>query len=365
LILNPTHDALGVLFSYRPSPEVKRTIFIEKEKEFKPKEGLLNIGLIGTGNFAKTVILSILRKVEGINLKAVASAEGEAAKKIAQDFQSDYATTDYHEILNDKDIDLVIVATRHNLHARIAAEALNKNKNVHIEKPLALNEQELKEVILSAQNSRGRLMVGFNRKFSLPVRQIKEFFGKNSSPFFIQIRVNAGLLPKDHWTRDPIEGGGRIIGEVCHFVDLAQYLAGSSIKKVFATSLPIEKTSEDDVLISLSSADGSQASIIYTTQAPPSLPKEYIEIMGGGKAAKIDNFNSWTFYSDRGKKTKKLFLSQDKGHKNEFLTLIEAIKNGKPSPISIKEIANTTLVTFKISESLKEGVQKEVNFDEF
>lgn len=364
LILNKNQNVLAVLFSYQPKKEIQRTIFLEAKKNFQPREGSLNIGLIGTGNFAKTTLLPILRKVEGINLKGVASAEGKDAKQIAQDFQSSYATTRYEEIINDEDIDLVIVATRHNLHAKIAIEALKQNKNVHIEKPLALDKKELKEVIEAAKTSQGRLMVGFNRRFSPAALKIKEFFGEESSPFFIQIRVNAGFLSKDHWTRDPIEGGGRIIGEVCHFVDLVTYLTNSSIKKVSALRLPIEKSSEDDVLILLSLEDGSKSSIIYTTQAPASLPKEYVEIIGGGKAAVIDNFKSWTIYSDGGKKTKKLFLNQDKGHKSEFITFIEAIKNGKPSPIPIKEIVNSTLSALKILESLKEGVPKEVDFNE-
>jgi predicted dehydrogenase/threonine dehydrogenase-like Zn-dependent dehydrogenase len=363
LISNPNLDSLAILFSYKISQEIKRTIFIDKEKEFKIKNDFLNVGLIGTGNFAKSTILPILRGIEGINLRSVASADGKEAKKIAQDFQSNYATTDYQKILDDKEIDLVIVATRHNLHAKIASEALNRNKNIHIEKPLALNEKELKLVIKAAKASQGRLMVGFNRRFSPAIFQIKEFFGKNSHPFFIQVRVNAGSLPKDHWTRDLIEGGGRIIGEVCHFVDLVCYLADSPVKKVFTTSLPKEKSSEDDILTLLSLDNGSQASIIYTTQAPPSLPKEYIEIIGGEKTVQIQNFKSWTFFSRTSKKTKNLFLNQDKGHKNEFLAFIDAIKNGKPSPISIPEIFNSTLATFKILESLREGVQKEVSFN--
>jgi len=361
-ILNPKKEALAILFEYQHNKEIERTILFESNKKFEKKDKVINVGLIGAGSFAKSTILPILSRIQEVNLKAVASAEGKDARNIAKKFGSSFITTDYKTILDDKDIDLVIVATRHNLHSKIAAEALNKNKDVHIEKPLALNMAQLKEVIYAAKNSKGRMVVGFNRRFSPAVAESKNFFGKNSGPFFITIRINAGFLAKNHWTKDPEEGGGRIIGEVCHFVDLVQCLAESPISRVFATNL--SKASDEDVLISLSLGDGSQASIIYTTQAPNSLPKECIEIIGGGKTARIENFKSWSFYSAKGKKTKKLFLSQDKGHKNEFAATIDAIKNAKAFPIPLKEIINSTFATFKILESLKDGTPKEVNTDE-
>jgi len=359
ILKNPNNeDFTGVLLEYDPAKEHKPTIVIEGEKKGKKTmaKSMVNVGLIGGGNFAKSTILPNLKRLDKVRIKAVATATGKSAQDIARKYGCDYATTDYQEILNDGDINLVIIATRHNLHAPIAIEALKRNKNVHVEKPLALNIEELKAVIEAEKNSQGRLMVGFNRRFAPQAIKARERFSSRKMPLMIHYRVNADYIPPDHWVHDPVEGGGRIIGEVCHFVDFLQFLTGAEPKRVYAAKATAGANviAEDNVSIMIDFADGSTGTILYTALGDKSLPKEYIEIFGGGKAMSINNFRSGRILS----------LNQDKGHYGEFRAFTEAILNGKPSPISARELVLTTLVTFKIHESLKSGMPANIDLEE-
>jgi len=349
ILENPDkEDFTAVLLEYDPAKEHQAKVVLESVPTFKrAKEPTINVGLIGGGSFAKSTILPSLKRLEGVNIRAVATATGKSAKDIAEKYRCKYATTDYSEILNDEDINLVIIATRHNLHAPIAVEALKQAKNVHVEKPLALNMEELKAVIEAERSSQGRLMVGFNRRFAPQAIKAKGLFSKRKTPLMIQYRVNAGYLPLDHWVHDPVEGGGRITGEVCHFVDFLQFLTGAAPERVYAAKVAsgANVIAEDNVSITIDFADGSTGIILYTALGDKSLPKEYIEIFGDGKAMSINNFKSG----------RALSLSQDKGHYGEFKALVEAILKGEPSPISAEELALTTLTTFKIRESLEKG----------
>ncbi|MEK7172989.1 MAG: Gfo/Idh/MocA family oxidoreductase [Patescibacteria group bacterium] len=354
ILENPNKEELiGVIFSYKPEKEQKDTITFKEAGEYKPKNQV-NIGIVGLGNFAQNIVFPALKKIKGSYLYAAADAKGINSQKIIKQFHGNYATCDWRKIVKDKNIDLVIVTTRHNLHARIAIEALKQNKNVHIEKPLCLNEKELKEIIEAAQNSQGRLMVGFNRRFAPLSIKAKKLF-KNISPLIILCRINAGFIPKDHWVHDQVEGGGRIIGEACHFVDFCQFLINSEPTKIFAASIPLGKAiqTEDNFSITLDFKNGSQAVIIYTSMGPKALSKEYIEIIGGEKAIIINNFKSSEFYNQNNRKKEHKF-SQNKGHFNEFESFIKAIQQGKPSPISLKEIISSTQTTFNIVKSAQE-----------
>ena len=355
ILENPNkEEVVAVLFSYKPKKEQKDTIFFKETKAYKSKF-TINVGLIGVGNFAQNIILPALKKIKNVHLRAAAGAHGINPQKIIKQFNGEYATTDWHKIVQDKNIDLVIISTRHNLHTPITIEALQHNKNVHVEKPLCLNEKELKDIIKAAQKSKGRLMVGFNRRFAPHTEKAKEIF-KDISPLIILCRINAGAIPKDHWVHDPEEGGGRIIGEVCHFVDLCQFLAGSPPKKVYASLVPLGGTiqTEDNISIIIDFENGSRGIIVYTSLAPKNLPKEYIEIIGENKTVTIDNFKSSTIYSQNRRKKFRKF-NQDKGHFNELKSFIEAIQQGKPAPIPFKEIILSTQATFDIIKSAKEN----------
>jgi len=357
ILENPDkEDFTAVLLEYDPAKEHKPTVALRRGEKRVLKNDVVNAGLIGGGNFAKGTILPNLKRLDRVHIKAVATATGKSAKDIARKYGCEYATTDYNKILDDDGINLVIIATRHNLHAQIAIEALKRGKNVHVEKPLAMNREELKAVIEAEKSSQGRLMIGFNRRFAPQAIKARERFSNRKTPLMIHYRVNAGYIPPDHWVHDPEEGGGRIIGEICHFVDFLQFLTRAEPKMVYAAKVAAGANviAEDNVSITIDFTDGSTGTILYTALGDKSLPKEYIEIFGGGKAMSINNFKSG----------KRLSLSQDKGHYGEFRAFTEAILNGKPSPISVEELALTTLVTFKIHESLKSGVPIRINAEE-
>lgn len=199
-------------------------------------------------------------------------------------------------------------------------------------------------------------MVGFNRRFAPQALQAKEKFSKRNAPLMIHYRVNAGYIPPDHWVHDPVEGGGRIIGEVCHFVDFLQFLTGAAPKRVFATKISGRKNiiAEDNIDVAIDFADGSRGSILYTALGSKSLPKEYIEIFGDGKNMIINNFKTGGVFH----------LGQDKGYYGEFKAFTEAILEGKPSPIPVRELALTTLTTFKIHESLEQGKPVPISLEE-
>ena len=258
----------------------------------------------------------------------------------------------------------MVIATRHDLHARMTIEALDAGKSVFLEKPLALDLEELRAVLAAEARSPGLLMVGFNRRFAPSIQRFREFFRRRSSPLTLEYRVNAGPLPRNHWLNDPTQGGGRIIGEVCHFVDVVTYLAASSIERIYAEPLGSERgPSAQSAVISLRYADGSVGSIVYAADGDRGFAKERMEIIGVGAVAILDDFRSWQI-SRGGKRQKSgggLLGSQDKGHAAELASFVRAVRQGGPCPISVHESALTTLATFKIIESLTLGRSFELN----
>ena len=345
---------LGVLFKYEKKEELPAKIILTEKKERKAK-GMINIGFIGAGSFAQGYLLPNFKKIPGINFKGVATATGISSQSVARKFHFQYCTSNYSDILNDPEIDCVVIATRHNLHAKLAIEALRKNKIVFVEKPLALSEEELKEIIKTRTETQGRLMVGFNRRFSPFSRRVKEFFENRTGPLIMDYRVNAGPLSPDHWLHDPREGGGRIIGEVCHFVDLLQYLTGSNPVRVYAETagsynknIPVE----DNIEVTIRFNDGSLGTISYSAVGDLSFPRERFEIFGEESVAVVDNFRKAIFVH-KGKKSRMKKIGQDMGHKGEVIAFAEAVKAGSKMPIDFKEIVSTTLATFKIVDSIK------------
>lgn len=348
LIMENPHqeDFTGVLLKYDTSKEHASTVHLAPGKKQAPTD-TVTVGLIGGGAFARGTILPALRKLPGVEIKAVATASGKGAGEIARKYGCAYATTDPAEILDDDSVNLVVIATRHNLHAVLAVEALSKGKNVHVEKPLALNIDELREVLQAERASTGRLMVGFNRRFAPMGLKAKSTFAKRSGPLMAHYRINAGFVPRDHWVHDPVEGGGRILGEVCHFVDFLHFLVGEAPVKLYATKVPQKGNvvANDNVTVMIDFADGSRGSILYTAMGDRHLAKEYVEVFCDGKSLTIDNFRT----------AGPLSLGQDKGFVGEFTALVEAIAQGKPSPIPIDELALSSLATIKILEALNTG----------
>ncbi len=291
------------------------------------------------------------------------AATGLSAKNTAEQFGFSYATTDYQQILEDEKTHVVFVATRHDSHAQLTAEALRRGKHVFVEKPLAITDEGLREVAAAARESGGLLMVGYNRRFAPIAIDIKEHFANRASPMTIIYRANAGQLPGDHWTLDVNEGGGRIIGEACHFIDFCQYLTGALPSRVSAQGVSryLQGGAVDDsTVISLSLTDGSVASIVYTASGDSSVAKERVEIFCDRSVATIDDFRSGTVIHD--KKTKNLGRrSQDKGHAAEVAAFLRAIRGETGAPIGIESLVATTLASFAAVESARSGVT--VNVD--
>ena len=334
-------EHMGVLLEYEHSEtsEKKRRLDLQSVQKGSTT-GQISLGIVGAGSFAQSVLLPTIVDVDGLSIRAVATATGTTATAVGEKYDAAYVTTDYEEIINDEAIDAVVVATRHNLHAEIATAALEANKDVHVEKPPVLTRAELDQLIEAEQRSSGRLMVGYNRRFASSVNRIREW--TREVQIMARYRINAGSLPDDHWTVDPDVGGGRILGEVCHFVDLLQYLVGERPSTVYACGPEDRSPTQQNVQVSIEFADGSCGSITYTTFGDDGAGKEHIEVLGGGRIETIDDF-----------KTGRFGLGQDKGFEAEFRAFRDAIREGDESPIPIDEIVTTSLVTFGIEESLR------------
>jgi polar amino acid transport system substrate-binding protein len=241
-------------------------------------------------------------------------------------------------------------------------KALRLNKHVFVEKPLALNDAELDEVLEAASSSSGQLMVGFNRRFSPLSRQAKDFFAERQAPVSIVYRVNAGRVPKEHWIQDHHEGGGRIIGEVCHFIDLMTYLTGALPVSVYADSVSAKSDKildVDSVFITLKFSDGSNGSIAYLAEGDKALAKERVEIFGAGRSFVIDDFKRAMSYKD-GRENVVTLKAQDKGQSDEVRIVCESLLSGGNSPIGLDELAATTRATFRVLDSLREKLPFEV-----
>jgi polar amino acid transport system substrate-binding protein len=227
---------------------------------------------------------------------------------------------------------------------------------------LALNDEELNAVLAAAEQSKGSLMVGFNRRFSPLAERAREVFENRLTPLSINYRVNAGRVPRGHWAHDPKEGGGRIIGEVCHFIDFIHFITGSRTVRVYAEAVSSSHDnviSHDSVFITLRLADGSNGSIAYLAEGDRTMPKERIEIFGAGKSFVIDDFRSASVFQDE-RETKIKLRQQDKGQPNEIRAVCEVVRGGKPGPIALDDLAATTRATFRILESLRMGSPIEV-----
>lgn len=353
---------LGVLLQYESDHDPEKRIPIAARKAAaSPAAKSVRVGLIGAGNYARAMLLPHFKSA-GAELQSIATASGVTARSVAEKFGFRYCVSGADEVLADEEVNLIVIATRHDTHAELARRALNCGRHVFVEKPLALTDQELDGLIAAAAQSKGELIVGYNRRFSPMGRAAKEFFKDRQAPLSINYRVNAGRIPPGHWAQDAREGGGRIIGEVCHFIDFMHFMTGSLTARVYAESIASrnqEITNEDSVFITLRFADGSNGSIAYVAEGDKALPKERIEIFGAGKSFVIDDFRSAIAYQDgREKKTK--LREQDKGQEDEVSAVCAVVLEGKPAPIALEDLATTTRATFRVRDSLRTGLPVEV-----
>ncbi|MBN1415978.1 MAG: bi-domain-containing oxidoreductase [Bacteroidales bacterium] len=348
MIVDKSETFGGILIQYETGKELKKEISIH---DLKINPLVPGVSFIGTGSFAQNFLLPNLR--EQCNFIGISTAHGNNAQYIAGKYKFSYATPDTDRIVSDENANTVFIATRHNLHARYVIAALNAKKHVFVEKPLAMNHGELEAVTDAFYRNKDKLlMVGYNRRFAPAVLAIMKLLTREQ-PKALNIRVNAGQMPADHWVNDPETGGGRIIGEACHFIDLAGFIAGGKILTVSANACIESHNLIDTVTINLNFSNGSIAAIQYFSNGNKRLPKESIEVFCDGVVMQIDDFKKLTVF---GKGTKKIkFKNQDKGHKNELHEFMNAIRTGKTCPIPFDEIISGMKATFAVLESVKRG----------
>lgn len=339
-----SEDPLGVVLTYSQREAQARTVQVAKAAP--ARDGALRIGLVGAGAFAAGTLAPKLAS-SGARLVAVASARGFSARHLAQKHRFERATTDGEALLRDPELDAVFIATRHSQHAAQAALALSCGKHVFVEKPPALDEAELAQVLSAARESGRVLMVGYNRRFAPLALELRGHFAGRRSPLVLQVRVNAGPLAPEHWLSDPREGG-RIVGEGCHFVDLCSFLAGADPVVVFAQG------SAEDAAISLRFADGSVATIAYAASGDASAGKERIEAMGDGAFGVLEDFRRLELRRGGKLVASRKPLAQDKGHAAAVTAFLAAAKSGQP-PIPLASLAATSRATFGAVESLRSG----------
>jgi len=355
LIVDAEQNKMGVILTYDYQKKPESTLS-ETGSGINLKADA--VSFIGAGSFASNFLLP---NIEGkINLSAVATKRPHSAENARRKFGFKTAYGDADLLLERDEASAVIIATRHDTHAALAIKALKLGKRVFLEKPLCLNMEEYKNLI-KACRSGGDIMVGFNRRFAPAILKLKERLDSDL-PKAIQYRINAGFLQADHWVHDPEVGGGRIVGEACHFVDLCAFLSGSRVVSVSAVPLTEEPQNFDSFAANLAFDDGSIAGITYYSNGNKSMSKERIEISAGGFSAVVDDFKQLTTY---GKKVSKEKLSKsDKGHATEMQSVAEALKSGQPFPIPQEEVFHSTLVTFALLASVRNAGIK-IDIEEF
>jgi predicted dehydrogenase len=312
--------------------------------------------VLGAGNFANAIMLPVLKKTPSVELVSIASASGLHAEYASKKFGFKYTGGSENEILSDPQVNTMCILTRHNLHAEQVVRALQAGKHVFCEKPLAISPAQLEQIVqqISMNDASPLLMVGYNRRFAPLVRRLYDFIRLRSEPLVATYRINAGGIPLTHWVQDPLLGGGRIIGEACHFIDLLTFLIGAPPIKVSAQSLPDDQRyREDNVLMTFSFPDGSIGTVIYLANGDKAVPKERLEVFTGGRVAVLNDFRSLELVNNGRRQVYRSRLRQDKGHRAEWDAFSQAIINGGPEPIPYDHIFRVTQASFATLESIR------------
>ena len=347
-------EALGILLAYEHSIPLRHQSHVELGQRDIQAAGAINVGFIGAGNYASRVLIPAF-KAAGATLSSITSRGGVDAILSAKRSGFTDAKSEVKLLFEDPAINVVAIATRHDSHAQLAADALLAGKHVFLEKPLALNMDDLQLVKDAHIESEKCLMVGFNRRFAPQVQTLKRLLSKVKTPKCFVMTMNAGQVLADHWTQNPVVGGGRIIGEGCHYIDLMRFLAGAPITSVQARKMGDahgECVSEDKASITLSFEDGSFGTIHYFANGGRSFPKERIEVFAAGGTLQLDNFRKLRGYNWPRFRKQNLWR-QDKGQRNCVLAFKEAIESGGAMPIAAAEIFEVARVTIEVAEMLR------------
>ncbi len=349
---------LGVLLTY---PEVdsaweRLPRITQLETKALAATSMVRLGAFGAGNFATAVMFPALKGLDGLELVGLATASGLKSTHVGSRYGFEYATTDEVQILSDERINTVAILTRHHLHAGQVIAALEAGKHVFCEKPLAIHREELQTIAATLEASGRMLMVGFNRRFAPLAVRMKAFLEKVHEPLMLHYRINAGYLPAEHWLHDPDQGGGRIIGEACHFIDFLTFLIGEPPSRVQARGLPDQgRYYEDNVIMTFEFPSGSLGTVAYLAGGDRAFPKERVEAIGGGHVAVLDDFRSLETYHAGSRKVQRSRLRQDKGHRAEWEAFVAALTRGEVPPISYDHLFAVTQASFLAVESLRSG----------
>ena len=350
---------IGILLRYSENETKARSVVTLAGKPLSQ----VNAAFIGAGSFAQSYLIPNV-KASGASLDGVVTSRGITAKNVANKFGFNFCSSSVNDVLGKQEVNTIFIATPHNSHAELTIQSLQAGKAVFVEKPLAINTDQLQEVIETKKKHNHPLMVGFNRRFAPVSIQVKKEFASAGEPIVMNMRINACMIPKDNWLQQKDVGAGRIIGEMCHFIDLMQFFTGSEPVRVFAECISTSNdkiTPADNISIVVKFKDGSVGNLTYLANGDKGMPKELIEVFGGSRIGVINDFRDGLIY--KSGKTVKL-KSSGKGHKEEVDAFIGALKAGQESPISFRSICLTTLTTFKIHDSLHTGLPQDINVDE-
>jgi predicted dehydrogenase/threonine dehydrogenase-like Zn-dependent dehydrogenase len=347
---------LGVVLTYDQTKK-ERGKKVEFPAIVNRKAEIVNLGVLGAGAFANAVLLPSIKKAGDISLVGIASAGGMHAQVSGKKFGFQYATSSDEEILNDPNINTVAILTRHDSHADLVVKALKAGKNVFVEKPLATTPEQLAKIVKQLPITNYQLLTGFNRRFAPLAQNLQSQISNLQEPKYIHYRINAGYIPLNHWTQDETLGGGRIIGEGCHFIDLIAFLVGAAPVSVTAHALPDNgKYREDNVSMTFAFPDGSIGVVDYLANGDKSFPKERVEVFCAGAVAVLDDFRSLQMIRDGKKKEEK--TAQDKGWVGEWKAFAKSIREGGAPPIPYEQLIGVTKATFAAVESLRKDGEK-------
>ena len=352
LILGRAEPFTGIIFAYNTDSKIVRDIELKVQKKGTTKN---SIGFVGAGSFAQKFLLPNIPSKYSKDI--IATATGNSSINIASKFNFSKSTTDAKQVLNSKTNQTVFIATRHDSHAQYVLEGLKNNKNIFVEKPLTLKEEELSEIKKVYENSSARLMVGYNRRFAPLITKLMNEMGASTQKA-INYRINVGNIPSDHWTQDLEIGGGRVIGEACHFIDLCMFIAGSKPTYVSAFATDDPKNLVDTLTINLKFENGSIANIAYFANGSKQLSKEHLEVFANGTTAIISDFKMLKIFGNRKKVIKS---TQDKGHSQEVKQFLNSLDKDQASPIPFEELYLSSLISFKVLESIRTGQIIKVN----
>ena len=365
-LLENKEDVIAVVLKYNQPDVVKpiSRIIITSERKIEKRKNNINVAVIGTGGISKGYHLPNLKNIKGANVYAIVSGTGINAKKVAKEYNAKYCTTDYKEVLEDKNIDCVLIATHHNLHKEMIIESAKAGKHIYVEKPMAMNYEDIKEIVKTVKNTCVILTVGTNRRYSPLSVMAKEVIKKKGKPVLINYRINTTTLPLSHWVNDPVEGGGRIIGETPHFFDLMYWLLDSEPVRIYAECVDTDKKNmikENNIVSTIKFANGSIASSSYCDFGSSEFSKEKIEIFAGGTVIEINDFKEIRTSEGLHKK----YTYRNTGLYESLENFIEVLQGKKNLELGVEAGARSTICALKVLDSLKIGKPIDVDLNAY